>query len=505
MRHSPIDLSSDEFRSLGHSLVDRVADLFATLPTRRVAPGESPADVRRVLPSGGLPNQGMNPHVLMAEAAELLFEHSTFNGHPRFFGYITAPAAPLGVLGDLLAAAVNPNVGSFSLSPAATEIERQAIRWICELVGFPASGAGLFVSGGNMANIVCFLAARAAKAPWDLRAEGLTAGSSRPLVFYGSAEMHTWVQKAADITGLGTAATRWIPTDARQRMRVDALRAQIERDVADGSLPFFLVGTAGTTSTGAIDPLDELAALCREYDLWFHVDGAYGAPAAVVPELAEELRAIADADSIAVDPHKWLYAPLEAGCAIVRDARTLDAAFHYRPPYYHFEGAEEDPPTNFYEWGPQNSRGFRALKVWLTLRQVGREGYRRMIEDDIAFTRALFDAADAHPELRAVTRGLSIATFAYVPEDLRARDDAGDDAVRKYVDGLNAEILARTQEEGRLYLSNAVIDGRFLLRACIVNFRTQLDDACAVPDLIADAGRRIDSTMRAAAAEPAPG
>lgn len=491
MRHSPIDLSPQEFRALGHVLVDRIADFLATLPSRPVAPGEAPSDVRRLLPAGGLPGRGMDAETLLADASRLLFEHSTLNGHPRFFGYITAPAAPLGMLGDLLASAVNPNVGSFSLSPAATEIERQAIRWICELIGFPTSGAGLFVSGGNMANLVCFLAARTATARWDLRARGVAAADARPLVFYGSAEMHTWVQKAADLAGMGTDAIRWIGTDARQRMRVDALRAQLERDLADGALPFLLVATAGTTGTGAIDPLAELGAVCREHDLWFHVDGAYGAPAAIVPELADELRAIADADSIAVDPHKWLYAPLEAGCAIVRDAATLDAAFHYRPSYYHFEGADEDPPVNFYEWGPQNSRGFRALKVWLTLRQVGRDGYRRMIADDIALARALFDAAAAHPELRAVTCGLSIATFAYVPEELRAAYDAGDAAATAEVDALNAEILARTQEEGKLYLSNAVVDGRFLLRACIVNFRTRLDDVRAVPGLVADVGRRI--------------
>ncbi|HUF27391.1 MAG TPA: aspartate aminotransferase family protein [Gemmatimonadaceae bacterium] len=467
-----------------------------------MAPGEQPDAVRTLLPSGGVPEYGVPADRLLTDTARLLFEHSTFNGHPRFFGYITAPAAPLGVLGEMLAAAVNPNCGGWSLSPAATEIERQAIRWIAELIGFPTTGAGLFVSGGNVANIVCFLAARAAKARHDVRVEGVAPGAGHgPLVCYASAECHTWIQKACDITGLGTAALRWIPTDRRRRMRVDALGEQVVRDRGAGMTPFLVVGSAGTTSTGAIDPLRDLGAFCREQELWYHIDGAYGAPAALVPGASEDLRAIGEADSVAVDPHKWLYAPLEAGCAIVRDPGALPDAFHYRPPYYHFDGTEEEQPVNFYEYGLQNSRGFRALKVWLTLRQVGRDGYRRMIADDIALTRILFDAVAAHPELLAVTCELSVATFAYVPPDMRERYESGDAAATRYVDELNAALLLRTQEEGRLYLSNAVVDERFLVRACIVNFRTTEADARAVAELVVDAGRRTDAAMRARPAE----
>lgn len=497
-RDAPIDLTPEAFRTLGHSLVDRIADHLGSIASLPVAPGESPADVRAALPRGGMPEQGTAAERLLAETAEVLFAHSTLNGHPRFFGYITASAAPLGILGDMLAAAVNPNVGGWSLSPAASEIERQAITWISELIGFPRTGAGLFVSGGNVANLVCFLAARAAKAPWDVRRGGVAASGARPLLCYGSAEMHTWIQKAADVSGIGTDAIRWIPTDALQRVRMDELRRQIERDRSEGGIPFLLIGTAGTTSTGAIDPLPEMAALAREQGLWFHIDGAYGGPVAALRDAPPELRAIADADSIAVDPHKWLYAPLEAGCAMVREPAALIDAFHYRPPYYHLTGADEDPPTNFYEWGLQNSRGFRALKVWLTLRQVGAEGCRRMIADDIALTRAMFEAVAAHRELRGVTCALSVTTFAYEPADLRPRADAADAEVLAYLDALNTAVLARTQEEGRIYLSNAVVGGRFLLRAWIVNFRTGPADVLAVPPVVVEAGRALDARMRPA-------
>src|SRR5262249_11473466 len=204
------------------------------------------------------------------------FTHSLFNAHPRFFGYITAPPAPIGILGDFLAAAVNPNVGAWTLSPAATEIESQTVGWIASLIGYPVDCGGLLVSGGNMANFVCFLSARAARAGWDVREHGVSSGPERRLRGFGSIRTHTWIQKAADLGGLGTASIRWIATDKKLRMDVAALRRQLEADTASGDVPCLVVGTAGSVGTGAVDPLPEIGALCREYGVWFHVDGAYG-------------------------------------------------------------------------------------------------------------------------------------------------------------------------------------------------------------------------------------
>src|SRR4029077_17900915 len=237
----------------------------------------------------------------------------------------TAPPAPIGILGDFLAAAVNPNVGAWILSPAATEIESQPVRWIAELIGYPVDCGGLLVSGGNMANFVCFLAARAAKADWNVREEGITGASRRRLRVYGSAETHTWIQKAADLAGLGTASIRWIATDADLRMDVDALRRAIDQDLAAADVPFMVVGAAGSISTGAVDPLREIAAVCRDAGAWFHVDGAYGGSAPAPPGPPADLADLSEADSVAVDPHKWLYAPLEAGCALVRNPDHLRA------------------------------------------------------------------------------------------------------------------------------------------------------------------------------------
>ncbi len=374
----------------------------------------------------------------------------------------------------------------------ATEIEAQAIRWIAELLGYPASCGGLFVSGGNMANFVAFLAARRAKAPWDVRALGLR-GGERQLIAYASKETHTWFQKAADLFGLGLEAIRWIAVDDQQRMDVSELERQVAADRQAGTFPFLVVGTAGTVSTGAVDPLREIASVCRTHDLWFHVDGAYGAPAAALSEAPDDLKALSLADSVAVDPHKWLYAPIEAGCTLVRDPQHLMDAFSFHPEYYHFADMEGEQPRNYHEYGPQNSRGFRALKVWLGLRQAGRAGHTRLVREDIALARQLFDEVRKTPELEALTHNLSITTFRYVPPDGAA---SGSES-REYLNELNAAILERLQAEGEVFVSNALIDGAFVLRACVVNFRTTRSDIEAIPGIVVRVGREVAASLSA--------
>ena len=492
MRESAAELTPAQFRDIGHRLVDQIADFLSTIAERPVAPPTTPKELRALIGGGGgVPEKGSEPSAIMDEAAELMFANSTLNGHPRFFGYITAAAAPIGALADLLAASVNPNCGAWSLSPVATEIERQSVRWVAELIGYSPDAGGLLVSGGNMANMVCLIAAIRATAGWDVRSQGVSEVDHGRLRVYASSEVHTWLQKGADICGLGVESFCEIEVDAVGRMNVSALRSQIAEDRARGFRPSIVVGTAGSVGTGAIDPLPELAALCTAESLWFHVDGAYGAPVAMLSEAPAEFRAIALADSVAIDPHKWLYAPLEAGCALVRNPQLLHDAFVFHPPYYKFDGDAEDPPTNFHEWGPQNSRGFRALKVWATIRQIGRDGYVQMIRDDIACAKELHGLASSSDELEALTHSLSITTFRYVPPDLR-----GDAASMDYLNKLNTELLARLQHEGKVYVSNAVINGVFALRACVVNFRTSSADIRAVVDATVEAGRSLDRELR---------
>ena len=481
-RRSALDMPAEEFRRLGHALVDEIAGFYESLDERPLTRNATSTSIRALLGADALPSEGVDAGELLREVAPLLFDYSLHNGHPRFLGYITSSGAPLGALADLLAAAVNANLAMWDLAPIASEIETKTLRWLGDLINYEPGCSGIMVSGGNMANILGFIAARTAKAPWDLRTVG-NYGDDRRLTAYVSGETHTWVQKAADICGLGAESIRWIETDGEGRLRVDRLREQVAQDREIGRLPFLVVATAGSVGTGVVDPVREIAALCAQEDLWLHADGAYGAPAAMLPEAPEDLRSLALADSVALDPHKWLYCPIEAACTLTKDPEALRNAFAFFPEYYLLD-AEQDEGINYYELGPQNSRGFRALKVWLALRAAGRSGYEASIRADIQLAQRLYEGAAAHPELRAGSINLSIVTFRYVPPGADETDTA-------FLNALNKTLLARIQASGELYVSNAVVDDVYYLRACVVNFRSTSDDIDAIIDRVVALGRSL--------------
>jgi len=484
-RQAPLDMDGETFRRLGHRLVDQVASYIDSIPGRPVTQAETVQQIRALLGEDTLPEEGTEPGALLDQTAELLFEHSLHNGHPRFMGYITSSAAPMGMLGDLLAAAVNPNVGGWQLSPVAAEIEGQCIRWIAQLLGYAPDCGGLMVSGGNVANMVGFFAGRRAMLGAAVREDGVSGAG--PACVYASKETHTWLQKAADLSGLGTGAIRWVGTGPDCRMDIDALERQLSADRDAGLKPFMVVASAGTVSTGAVDDMVAIGALCRDQGLWFHVDGAYGAPVASLPEFADDFAGMSQADSIAMDPHKWLYSPLEAACTLVRDPARLVDAFSFQPVYYHFDQGDREG-LNYYEYGIQNSRGFRALKVWLSLKQVGAGAHRQMIRDDIALARQLFELADAHPRLQAISHGLSITTFRYVPEGV---DHTAPDQ-QEYLSDLNRRLVTALQCSGEAFVSNAVVDGNYLLRACVVNFRTGPKDMAALTEIAVRLGQSLE-------------
>lgn len=483
-RIDKVNIPSDTFRELGHALVDQIAGLFERLPTAPVTAATNDEKIREMLQAlNPASDNGQDAGPLLEKTTRLLFDHSLFNGHPKFWGYITSSPTPIGVLADLLAAAVNPNVGAYVLSPVATEIEKQTIDWIGRFMGYPAGG-GLLVSGGNMANYVGFLAALRAATGTEAREKGLR-NIDANLVVYCSSETHTWVQKAADLYGLGTDNIRWIGTDARKRMNPVLLEEEIQADKTAGNQPFLVIGTAGSVGVGAVDPLDDLAALCEKYGLWFHIDGAYGGFASALPELKAQFAGLEKADSLAVDPHKWLYAPLEAGCALVKNPRHLTDTFSYHPTYFNFEHTR----LNFIDYGPQNSRGFRALKVWLSAQHLGMEGHRQLIREDIALARYASDVLRAEPDFEVFSTELSISAFRYVPPALNAK--IGEPETEAYLNQLNQAILNQMEASGAFFMSNAVLDGKFVLRMCIVNFRTRAADIEAIPAYVRELGALI--------------
>ncbi|WP_339752699.1 pyridoxal phosphate-dependent decarboxylase family protein [Algoriphagus aquimarinus] len=481
-RKSSIEIEKEEFRKIGHQLIDDISDFIGSIAQKAVTPNESPSQLQEILGNQPLPENGKPASELISTSTDLLFNHSLLNGHPKFLGYITSSAAPIGALADLLAASVNPNVGAHVLSPIATEIEKQTVRWLCEFIGVPSDYGGILVSGGNMANFTAFLAARTAKAPKSCKEEGIQSTSKR-LTVYCSKTTHTWIEKAVILFGLGTKSIRWIQTDPSNKMDLQALETTIKSDLENNCIPLMVVGTAGDVSTGVVDNLSEISTICKKFDLWFHIDGAYGVPAAIIPKLRKLFHGMDDADSIALDPHKWLYSPLEAGCALVKNPQHLIDTFSSHPEYYNFSNSGAGVAQNFYEYGLQNSRGFRALKVWLTLQQVGRSGYEKLIGEDIQLSEMLFDLAEKHPELEAVSQNLSITTFRYIPLENPKN--------KEYLNQLNEKLLNELQAGGEVFLSNAIVFEKYCLRACFVNFRTSEKDVKEIMEIIIREGRKV--------------
>jgi glutamate/tyrosine decarboxylase-like PLP-dependent enzyme len=360
------------------------------------------------------------------------------------------------------------------------------MRWFASRLRLPETAGGFITTGGAMAALFALTVARDVRAGWDVRKLGVSAGP--PLTMYASSEVHTVNTRACDMLGLGADALRLIPVDDELRMRVDLLRQAIHRDRESGRRPIAVIATAGTVGTGAIDPLDEIADLCARDGLWLHVDGAYGGIAALTDELRPRFAGIERADSVALDPHKWLYTPHSGGAVLVREQRHLVQAFSVNPSYVHEDKELTRRGLDFYAHTPNFSRGFHALKIWVSLLAHGWSAYQRRIAHDVALAQHLFDRASAHDELETVgpCPQLSIACFRYVPRDLR-----GDTRAEPYVNALNERLMAALQLGGRVFPSNAVIDGRFAIRACIVNFRTETADIDALVDQAVAHGRRL--------------
>ncbi len=484
-RENGIELNKREFQELGYQLIDKIADFIDSIDKKPVTTTKTPSELQKIIGDCPLPENGTPPIELLSKTSDLLFNNSLLNGHPKFLGYITSSAAPLGALADLLAASVNPNVGAHILSPIATEIEKQTVRWLAEFIGVSPNYGGILVSGGNMANFTAFLAARTAKAPKAIKEDGIS-NTSDKLTVYCSKTTHTWVEKAAILFGLGTKSIRWIQTTPANQMDEKVLENTIQNDIKHGCKPLMIIGTAGDVSTGVVDNLKNLSTIGKKYDMWFHIDGAYGIPAAVIPSLKSLFEGVSEADSIALDPHKWLYSPLEAGCALVKNPQHLIDTFSSHPEYYNFSSTEGEIAQNYYEFGLQNSRGFKALKVWLTLQQVGRNGYVKLISEDIELSKLLFFLAENHEELEAVTQNLSITTFRYIPTDYAS----GLENRETYLNTLNEAILNKLQTGGEVFLSNAIVYEKYCLRACVVNFRTSKKDIEKIVEIIIKEGRK---------------
>ena len=470
------DLDPDDVRRLGYRAADLVAEHRAGLLTRPVFGklGDAAAFFDEPLPEEGQPLDEV-----LAAVREHVLPHAFGNSHPRFFAFINATADPLGTVADYLASAMNSNC--WGGDHASIHVERRVVAWLAEMLGLPGTAEGILTSGGSMANFTALASARTAAAP-GVREDGFR--GTPPLVVYVSDEVHNCVDKAVDLLGIGWKQLRKIPTDERFCIRLDLLRQAIAADRKAGLVPAIVVGNAGTVNTGAVDPLDALADLCTAEGLWFHVDGAYGALASVSPKLKPLFRGLERADSVAADPHKWLYVPYEAGAALVREPGRMADAFRRPAPYLvHDPDSPVAGPVSFNERGPELSRSFKALKVWMGLKRHGRRGYAAAVEHDVTLARFLADELRARPDFELMAEPvLSIVGFRYRPAGL----DEEDRLAR-----LNRRIVNRLVGSGAFFLAPTLLKGCTAMRAAIVNFRTTEDDLRALVDEAAAAGRAL--------------
>jgi aromatic-L-amino-acid/L-tryptophan decarboxylase len=479
------DLDPEEFRRLAHQAVELVVAHLDGMRKRPVYRPMTPTERERLM-TGTLPDESESPETIMRRLEACVLPHPMGNGHPRFFGWVNSPPAPLGVIADLLAAALNPSCAGGD--HAAIYVEHAAMRWLMELVGFPTSGSmGLLASGASAASLVAIAAARhraAARHGWNVRDDGLQGVRPR-LRLYVSEEGHSCLRKAAEILGLGSASVRTLPVDDAFRMHVGALEAAVRADREGGHLPFCVAASAGTVGTGAIDPLADIADVCEREGLWLHVDGAYGAIGVVDPALAPRYAGLDRADSLVLDPHKWLSVPVECGAVFVRDGRLLRDTFSLVPPYLRTEeGKGFGGAPWLSEYGFQQTRGFRALKLWMVLQHLGRRGIARQVTRHVALARRLAAAVDAAPELeRLAPVELSIVCFRYVPASQR-----GDDAA---LDALNKRVMEHLQTDGEVFVTNTTVRGRFALRACVLHYATVEADIDALVAAVRRAGARL--------------
>lgn len=467
-----LDWSPDTAAALGHDAVDLWRDFLGELPTLPVQRGAAATDVAAAM-AWDVPDGPEDTTRLLADTRTLMLDWSMYPGHGGFFGYVSGTGTIPGAVADLLAAGLNNNAGGWRLSPGLTELEQRLLRWFAARLGLPATAGGYLTSGGSAANHDALVVARDLKAGWDVRRQGVGAGPR--LTAYAPATVHDTVQRAADMIGMGHDAVRVVPVDARDHVDVHAMRAAIEADLASGHRPICVVGTAGTVGTGAIDDLPAIADLAGAFDLWFHVDGAVGAVGALVDPLRARFSGIERADSIGLDPHKWLYVPIACGMLVVRDDIHLSHAFHVDPTYTVEDKDRMRAGVDTHVRSPFFTRHGTALKLWWSLRAHGWDAYARRMAHDCDLARYLHDLAAAHPRLEATNDPeLMITTFRYVPDD---------DRPPSAVDELNRRLMERLQYSGRVYPSNAVVDGRFVLRACIVNFRSEAEHIEALVDL----------------------
>ena len=474
----------EQHEFLGRAVTSIVADFAASLDTRRVASEATPADLLKLF-AEPLPEKGIGLDEILTRFRNEVAPHAMTVPSPRYFGQFNPTPLPIGVWADALAAVLNQNAGAWRNGPTSAMIEARVMRWLCELIGYGKESFGTLASGGSEANLIALKCAR------DHAHEAIVHRGVRhapaDLVIYASEQCHYSLEKSADILGMGREQLHKIPTDERFHIRTDLLRVEIEKDRQAGLMPCCIVGVAGTTSTGVIDPLPELAAIAREYNCWFHVDAAYGGVLAFSAAHQSKLQGIERADSVTFDPHKWMFVPFACGAVLVREGgRVLRDAFDISPEYLSEDRGGADVEYDFFRYGQMGTRRFNSLKLWMAWKFLGRSGYAELIERQIALTEYLARQIDAMEDFERLGEvETAVCCFKFLPASVREKDGS-------YQDRLQQRLQQLIEKSGEAWITTTVLHGRRALR---VNINSFLTEARHIDDLIALV-KRESATLR---------
>jgi aromatic-L-amino-acid decarboxylase len=450
-----------EFRETGHRAVDLLSDYFEHIEEKPVFPDVDPKLLTRLFDEP-LPETPIPAEQVLAEVQEKLLPYCTHVGHPGYMGLITPSPNPMGVLADFICSALNQNIGAYSIGPAGVAIERRTVRWLTDLVGYGREAGGNLTSGGMMANFIGLKLAR----DWASGDRAQQDGVQERWAVYTSEERHVSVDKAVDAVGLGRTALRALPTDAEFRLRLDALEVAIEEDLKQGIRPMCIVGMFGTTNTGAIDPIRELRRIADRESMWLHTDAAYGGGMLLSNEYSLRDHGLELADSITIDPHKWFYAPLDAGALLVKNEARLTASFGMKPSYLTDEMDQAKERYQYYVHGFEQSRRFRSLKVWMSFKRYGSHQIGQWIDNNVRQARYLYSLVENHPDFEAASNPpMSAICIRFRNADLGEADSKK----------LHALVVERVEQSGKFWISTTELKGKIWFRINPVNFRTRTE------------------------------
>jgi len=473
-----LDVSPQQFKRWIDEAGKLVASHYQEHSEAKVFAGKSPAEVQELL-GESLPDDPQDMASLLDEVGEKILSTITNSAGPRYFGYITGGGNQVAVLAEMIKASLNQNNLKWHSSPVSTELERLVMRWVAEFIGYPTSSAGVLLSGGSVANFNCLAVARTIKAPVDISDEGIY--GSQPMTVYVSEEGHSSFDKAMDMLGLGKKYLRKIPVDDKFRIDPDQLEEQIRTDKNAGLHPICVIGVAGTTNTGAVDNLNAVADICQRYDLWYHVDAAYGGPAAKVERTSDLFLGIERADSVVVNPHKWLYVPFEAGGALVKNPDHLRKTFSTIPDYLKSD-EQNGGRTDLMEYNLPLTKEFKALKVWMTIKAFGAARLREEIASDINKAQYLSELVESEENLELMAPApLSIVCFRYNPGRMG----------KSSLNNLNDQIIQTIEADGRVFLTGTKIHGKTALRVCFINPRTEKEDIQLLQKVVLEIGSEL--------------